>query len=117
MSGERREIMSALQGKPLTGGREDDLKYSPVAMMPDVKVIKVGGQSIMDRGRTALFPILNELAALKDEMKLLLCCGGGTRARAASCGRRLCSLGSRGRRRRQARQLRGRSNAGAGNCH
>jgi molybdenum storage protein len=49
--------------------------------MPDVKVIKVGGQSIMDRGRAALFPILDQLAAAKDTHKLLLCCGGGTRAR------------------------------------
>ncbi|RYG64475.1 uridine kinase, partial [bacterium] len=53
----------------------------PIAFMPDVKVIKIGGQSIMDRGRKALFPILDELAAKKDEYKLLLCCGGGTRAR------------------------------------
>jgi molybdenum storage protein len=50
-------------------------------MMPDVKVIKMGGQSIMDRGRAAVFPILDELVALKDRHKLLLCCGGGTRAR------------------------------------
>ena len=49
--------------------------------MPDVKVIKIGGQSIMDRGRAALFPILDELVAAKDKYKLLLCCGGGTRAR------------------------------------
>ena len=35
----------------------------------------------MDRGRAALFPILDELVAAKDKHKLLLCCGGGTRAR------------------------------------
>jgi molybdenum storage protein len=35
----------------------------------------------MDRGRKALFPILEELVAVKDRYKLLLCCGGGTRAR------------------------------------
>src|SRR5579859_546485 len=56
-------------------------KYDPVALMPDVKVCKIGGQSVMDRGRSALFPILDELVALKDTYKLLLCCGGGTRAR------------------------------------
>src|SRR5262245_20512218 len=50
-------------------------------MMPDVKVVKIGGQSVMDRGRKALFPILDELVAAKDRYKLLLCCGGGTRAR------------------------------------
>ena len=62
------------------------LDYDPVAFMPDVKVIKIGGQSIMDRGRKALFPILDELAAKKDEYKLLLCCGGGTRARLRTVG-------------------------------
>ena len=54
---------------------------SPVALMPDVKVIKVGGQSMLDRGRAAIFPLLDELVPLKDKYQLLLCCGGGTRAR------------------------------------
>jgi molybdenum storage protein len=58
-----------------------ELRYDAVALMPDVKVLKVGGQSIMDRGRAALFPILDEIAAAKDRHKLLVCCGGGTRAR------------------------------------
>ena len=49
--------------------------------MPDVKVIKVGGQSMLDRGRAAIFPLLDELVAVKDKYQLLLCCGGGTRAR------------------------------------
>jgi molybdenum storage protein len=50
-------------------------------MMPEVKVLKIGGQSILDRGRAAVFPLLDELIALKDRYPLLLCCGGGTRAR------------------------------------
>jgi molybdenum storage protein len=58
------------------------MDYSPVAMMPDVRVLKIGGQSMLDRGRAALFPVLDELVAAKNTgMKLLLCCGGGTRAR------------------------------------
>jgi molybdenum storage protein len=79
---ERNQLASALAGSPMT--RSDaagGIGYDPVAVMPDVKVIKIGGQSIMDRGRAALFPILDELVAAKDEHKLLLCCGGGTRAR------------------------------------
>ncbi len=50
-------------------------------MHPDVNVLKIGGQSIMDRGAKALFPILDALIAAKDEHKLLLMTGGGTRAR------------------------------------
>lgn len=75
----RKVIESALSSATLTGSAE--MPYEPTPMMPDVKVIKVGGQSIMDRGRKALFPILEELIVAKDRHKLLVCCGGGTRAR------------------------------------
>ena len=77
---DRKTIDSSLAGATLTG-QVGGFDYDPVAMMPDVKVVKIGGQSIMDRGRKALFPILDELVAVKDQTKLLLCCGGGTRAR------------------------------------
>ncbi|MCW5837293.1 MAG: hypothetical protein KIS78_33165 [Labilithrix sp.] len=79
---ERRRISSKLADATLTtGGWPEGLDYTPVAMMPDVRVLKIGGQSVMDRGRAALYPILDEVIAAKDEHKLLLCCGGGTRAR------------------------------------
>ena len=77
---ERRDIAGPLAGATLTSAGAA-LDYSPVALMPDVKVIKVGGQSILDRGRAAVFPLLDELVAVKDKYQLLLCCGGGTRAR------------------------------------
>ena len=50
-------------------------------MHPDINVIKIGGQSIMDRGSKALLPILDELIKVKDKHKILLMTGGGTRAR------------------------------------
>lgn len=79
---ERRRLGSSLSDATLTTGRDaEGIDYRPMAMMPDVKVLKIGGQSIMDRGRKALMPILDEVIAAKDEHKLLLCCGGGTRAR------------------------------------
>jgi molybdenum storage protein len=77
----RNLIANALGDSPLTRGDETRLDYQPTAMMPDTKVLKVGGQSIMDRGRAALLPVLDELVAVKDHHRLLLCCGGGTRAR------------------------------------
>ncbi len=76
----RKRIESALADSPLTTA-DTSFDYRPVALMPDVKVLKIGGQSIMDRGRKAVFPILDEIAAAKDKHKLLLCTGGGTRAR------------------------------------
>lgn len=50
-------------------------------MHPDVHVLKIGGQSIMDRGAKALLPILDALIDAKERHKLLLMTGGGTRAR------------------------------------
>jgi molybdenum storage protein len=50
-------------------------------MHPDVNVLKIGGQSIMDRGAKALLPILDVLIQAKDKYKILLMTGGGTRAR------------------------------------
>jgi molybdenum storage protein len=48
---------------------------------PDVKMIKIGGQSITDRGRSAMFPILDEIVENKDKHQIMISSGGGTRAR------------------------------------
>jgi molybdenum storage protein len=57
---------------------------SPIhRLMPDLVVVKVGGQSIIDRGRTALLPILDELVEARKSHKILITTGGGTRARHA----------------------------------
>ncbi len=50
-------------------------------MHPDINVLKIGGQSIMDRGARVLLPILDTLVKAKEEYKILLMTGGGTRAR------------------------------------
>jgi molybdenum storage protein len=50
-------------------------------MHPDINVLKIGGQSIMDRGREALMPILDVLVEAKNRHKIILMTGGGTRAR------------------------------------
>jgi molybdenum storage protein len=79
---ERRTIDSALAGATLTGTQPSSLDYRPVAVMPDVRVVKIGGQSIMDRGRAALFPILDEIVeARKQGVQVVVLVGGGTRAR------------------------------------
>lgn len=52
-------------------------------LMPDLVVVKVGGQSIIDRGRAALLPILDELVEARQAHKILITTGGGTRARHA----------------------------------
>lgn len=52
-------------------------------LMPDLVVVKIGGQSIIDRGRVALLPILDELVEARQSHKILITTGGGTRARHA----------------------------------
>src|SRR5688572_16453220 len=77
---ERRTIDSLLAGSSLTG--HESFEYKPTAVMPDVKVVKIGGQSVLDRGRAALFPILDEIVqARKLGIQVVLLAGGGTRAR------------------------------------
>jgi molybdenum storage protein len=52
-------------------------------ILPDVSVLKIGGQSLMDRGRAAIHPIVEELVAVKRSHPILIGTGGGTRARHA----------------------------------
>jgi molybdenum storage protein len=79
---ERRVIESTLAHSTLTGSAGAGLDYRPIALMPDVRVVKIGGQSVMDRGRAALFPILDEIvAARKEGIPVVILVGGGTRAR------------------------------------
>jgi Uridylate kinase len=54
-----------------------------IRMLPGVNVVKVGGQSILDRGRTALLPALQELADNLDHHKIIITVGESTRARHA----------------------------------
>lgn len=56
---------------------------SPVRSLPDVVVLKVGGQSIMDRGRQAVFPVVGEIVANRPAVPLVIGAGGGTRSRHA----------------------------------
>ena len=50
-------------------------------MAPDVHFIAVGGQSIMDRGSAALFPLVDEIVRLKEKYKIVIGVGGGARIR------------------------------------
>jgi molybdenum storage protein len=50
-------------------------------ILPDATVIKVGGQSVIDRGRAAVYPLVDEIVAARKQHKLLIGTGAGTRAR------------------------------------
>jgi molybdenum storage protein len=51
------------------------------AILPWVNVVKIGGQSIMDRGRSAVVPVIDEIVANLHRHKMILGTGAGTRAR------------------------------------
>lgn len=50
-------------------------------ILPWANVVKIGGQSIMDRGRAAVYPLVEEIVANLDRHKMILGTGAGTRAR------------------------------------
>ncbi|HZO94332.1 MAG TPA: hypothetical protein VFB22_11270 [Candidatus Baltobacteraceae bacterium] len=55
----------------------------PVRLLPDANVVKVGGQSFIDRGRSAVFPLIDEIVANLARHKMIIGTGAGTRARHA----------------------------------
>lgn len=52
-------------------------------IFPDVSLVSIGGQSIFDRGKDAILPLVDELIEIKKDrsLKLVLGVGGGTRVR------------------------------------
>jgi molybdenum storage protein len=50
-------------------------------LLPWLKVIKIGGHSIMDRGAEAVLPVVEELAAAFADHRLLITTGTGLRGR------------------------------------
>jgi molybdenum storage protein len=55
---------------------------SPVrAILPDLNVVQIGGLSIMDRGHTAVLPVLDEIVANQGHHTQIVGVGPGVRAR------------------------------------
>jgi molybdenum storage protein len=82
---ERTDIDTAFQHISFTHADAENLasKTPVVRILPEVNVLKLGGQSMMDRGRSAVVPVLDEICEIKDKYPVLLGVGGGTRARHA----------------------------------
>jgi len=56
-------------------------KAADYRILPDATVIKIGGQSVIDRGRAAVYPLVDEIVAARKAHKMLIGTGAGTRAR------------------------------------
>jgi molybdenum storage protein len=52
-----------------------------VRMLPDARVIKIGGRSIIDRGRQALLPLVAAIGEALASRTLIIGTGGGVRTR------------------------------------
>ncbi|HEY2517673.1 MAG TPA: hypothetical protein VGI39_42685 [Polyangiaceae bacterium] len=79
----RTHIASALMRESLVDKRVIAKTQSEreFEIMPDVALVSIGGQSIFDRGKSALLPLVAELGSLRSKHKLVIGVGGGTRVR------------------------------------
>jgi len=79
----RLHVKSKLMGESLVSKSFiEGLKIAPQErLFPDVNILKIGGQSICDRGVKAVPGVIKEIVANKLEHKMLLTSGGGTRSR------------------------------------
>lgn len=80
-------LLTAL-GQKLTSGSLTDVTVQQATegtpnftILPWVNVVKIGGQSIIDRGRRAVYPLIEEIVSNLGKHKMILATGAGTRAR------------------------------------
>jgi len=62
---------------------EETGQEMPLNILPDATVIKIGGQSVIDRGRAAVFPVIEEIVQNLGRHKMIIGTGAGSRARHA----------------------------------
>lgn len=72
-------MRESLLDKDLVARTDDNREV--VRMLPDARVVKVGGRSIIDEGREALFPVADALGEALKDRQLIIGTGGGARSR------------------------------------
>ncbi|HWQ83019.1 MAG TPA: hypothetical protein VN363_00540 [Anaerolineales bacterium] len=73
-------MAESLMDKQLLESTETDSVFRP---LPELNVIKLGGQSIIDRGAAVLLPVLDEIIAARKAHQMVVLTGGGSRSRHA----------------------------------
>jgi molybdenum storage protein len=73
-------MAESLMDKTLLESTEVESVFRP---LPDLNVVKLGGQSIIDRGARVVQPLVEEIVATCNQHQLLVMTGGGTRSRHA----------------------------------
>jgi molybdenum storage protein len=83
------EILNRMTTSLMVGSLTDEAsmaaldKEPTIQILPEANVIKIGGQSFIDRGRAAVFPLIYELFENLPRHKMIIGTGAGTRARHA----------------------------------
>jgi molybdenum storage protein len=83
------ELLTALGHSLVHGNLTDEAllarttEHPVVQILPNANVVKVGGQSFIDRGRSAVFPLIQEISENLGRHKMIIGTGAGTRARHA----------------------------------
>ena len=79
-----RMMMPLMGASPTDDEKMASLDNQPVVqILPDANVVKIGGQSFIDRGRAAVFPLIDEVVENLPFHKMIIGTGAGTRARHA----------------------------------
>jgi molybdenum storage protein len=73
-------MAESLMDKTLLASTEIESVFRP---LPELNVVKLGGQSIIDRGARVVLPLMEEIVAARSQYQLLVMTGGGTRSRHA----------------------------------
>jgi molybdenum storage protein len=73
-------MAESLMDRTLLESTDTESVFRP---LPDLEVVKLGGQSIIDRGGRVVLPLLDEIVAARADHQLLVMTGGGTRSRHA----------------------------------
>jgi molybdenum storage protein len=82
-------MLTALGEKLVAGSLSDQQllakteQQDVLQILPQANVIKLGGQSFIDRGRSAVFPLIDEIVRNLPQHQMIIGTGAGTRARHA----------------------------------
>jgi molybdenum storage protein len=85
----KNELLSGLGSSLITGSLSDvrmlqeTAREPPMQILPQAHVLKIGGQSFIDRGRVAVFPLIEEIVENLGRHDMIIGTGGGSRARHA----------------------------------
>ena len=78
---ESRLMQESLQRRDVLAQTDSDKDWR---IFPELQLVSIGGQSIFDRGKAAIMPLVDEIAAFKisdPNVRMLIGVGGGTRVR------------------------------------